>query len=161
MLALSPLLNYAMETIGWRATLRYFGLAILLIGSVCSLPLLPVGHRTRNMQQHLQRSKFSILEQNEADHFKSTADPEEGRETAEEKRFIDDLVSSRVSLAKPQKSVLLRGKLWLLCGCMFFTAVAQTFYMINYVSTCMCTFFVLFFSSCCRMIVNFVNVVNL
>ena len=58
MLILSPVVNYSLETFGWRATLRYFGAFILVVGSFCSLPMLPVGHKTRNMQRHLTKSRL-------------------------------------------------------------------------------------------------------
>ena len=144
MLVLSPVVNYALETIGWRATLRWFGGSILFIGSLCSLPMVPVGHKTKNMQRHLSRSTFSHL--NEDVCF--TKSSPELEKTIQSKKFEDvgeesaeEHVKSNpdsVSVTKAQKSILRRAKLWLLCGCMFITAVAQTFYTVNYVSTLSC-----------------------
>ncbi|XP_072034474.1 monocarboxylate transporter 12-like isoform X3 [Amphiura filiformis] len=140
MLVLSPVINYAMETIGWRATLRWCGGVILVIGSLCSIPMLPVGQKTKNMQRHLLKSNFARLKE-DANFSKQASDMENTLKTDkceqhEEDKLVENVRNNfdSVSVTKTQKSVLWRGKLWVLCGGMFCTAVAQTFYNINYVS---------------------------
>ncbi|XP_072034473.1 monocarboxylate transporter 11-like isoform X2 [Amphiura filiformis] len=132
MLVLSPVINYAMETIGWRATLRWCGGVILVIGSLCSIPMLPVGQKTKNMQRHLLKSNFARLKE-DANFSKQASDMENTLKTDkceqhEEDKLVENVRNNfdSVSVTKTQKSVLWRGKLWVLCGVLGFLRGPRT-----------------------------------
>ncbi|XP_072034471.1 uncharacterized protein [Amphiura filiformis] len=134
MLILSPIINFGLEIIGWRATLRYIGGVILVIGSLCSLPMVPVGHKTQNMQRQFSRLQEVSPENAKTTETTSITSKSENAGTSTSNEVDNRSNLERLSMTKQKKSIHRRWKLWVLFGCMCMTSTAQIFYNINYAS---------------------------